>query len=89
MLEIQLNLDIIRDDRNQPNQTNKQKTTKEEENIPKRKQYFKEKVLVPPVCLRQADGQLEGNIASHASEVTNGSGLPVTTKKLSASSTDQ
>jgi hypothetical protein len=58
MLEIQLNLDIIRDDRNQPNQTNKQKTTKEEENIPKRKQYFKEKVLVPPVCLRQADGQL-------------------------------
>lgn len=38
---------------NQPN-----KTTKKQKNIPKTKQCFKEKALVPPVCLRQADGQL-------------------------------
>lgn len=43
---------------NQTNQTNKQKTTKKQENIPKRRQYFKEKVLVPPICLRQVDDQL-------------------------------
>lgn len=46
---------------NKANQPNKSQPKKE--NIPKRKQYFKEKVLVPPVCVKQADGQLH-NILS-------------------------
>lgn len=43
-----------------PKQTNTWKTTKNQENIPKGKQYVKKKVLVPPECLRKASDQLCG-----------------------------
>lgn len=56
---MQLNLDIFRDDKN-TRQSNTQKTTKNQESIPKGKQYVKEKVLIPPVCLRHASDHLCG-----------------------------
>lgn len=45
--------DVVIGHRDNKNQPNKQKITRKQENIPKTKQ---EKVLVPPVCMRQADG---------------------------------